>query len=111
MDRGCGGVVSSSGPRVADSDSFSARESVAAHDLAKCDEVGRAVDGGVEDGCDFAEVVGAEDARCDDCERLRIDIVRIVELVNGTARDAEHVAGSTSIGESSIVQVSTPSSP
>ena len=52
MDRGCGGVVSSSGPRVADSDSFSARESVAAHDLAKCDEVGRAVDGGVEDGCD-----------------------------------------------------------
>ena len=54
-----------------------------AHDLAQSGEIGRAAGCGVEDGGDLAEVVGAEDAGCHDRERLRVDVARVVELVDG----------------------------
>ena len=56
-----------------------------AHDLAQGGEIGRAAGGGVEDGGDLAEVVGAENAGGDDRERLGVDVVRAgadgVELI------------------------------
>ena len=48
---------------------------------------------GVDDRGEVAEVVGAEDAWSDDRERRGVDIVRVVEVVDGAARDAEHLAG------------------
>ena len=48
---------------------------------------------GIEDGRDLAEVVGAEDARGDDRECLGVDVVRVVELVDGATGDAERLAG------------------
>ena len=48
---------------------------------------------GFGDGGDFAEVVRAEDAGTDDCERSGGGSVKIVEAVDRSARDAESVAG------------------
>ena len=78
----------------------------------RCDrcEVGRAYCCGVEDGGDLAEVVGTEDAGGDNRERLGVDVVGVVELVDGAAGDAERLAGGD-VGVPSIVQVRTPSSP
>jgi hypothetical protein len=55
-------------------------QSVSAHDLARCGEVGRASGCGVEDGCHFVEVVGAEHAGGDDRERSRVHVAGVVEL-------------------------------
>ena len=79
----------------------------------RCDrrEIRRAADRGVEDGRDLAEVVGAEDARCDDRERLRVDVVGVVEVVDGAARDAERLTRTDVDRNALDRQVSTPSSP
>jgi hypothetical protein len=66
---------------------------------------------GVEDGRDLAEVVGAEDARGDHRERLRVDVAGVVELVDGAPGMQSASPGPTSTGTPSIVQVRTPSSP
>ena len=66
---------------------------MSAHDLAQRGEIRRAAGRGVEDGRDLAEVVGAEDAGCHDRERLRVDVVGVVEVVDGAAGDAERLAG------------------
>jgi hypothetical protein len=78
-----------------------------------CDrrEVGRAAGRIVEYERHLPEVVGAEDAWGDDRERPGIDLVTVVEPGDDTARNAEQLAGPTSIGVPSSVQVSTPSSP
>jgi hypothetical protein len=41
----------------------------------------------------LAEVVGTEDAGGHDRERLRVDIVGVVKVVDGTAGDEERLAG------------------
>ena len=56
-----------------------------AHHLVECGEIGRTAGCGVEDRCDFAEVVGTEDARCHDRECLRVDVAGVVELMDGAA--------------------------
>jgi hypothetical protein len=65
---------------------------VAAHDCCDRCEVGRAAGRGVEDGRDLAEVVGAEDPGGDDRERLRVDVLGVVEVVDGAAGDPERLA-------------------
>jgi hypothetical protein len=47
---------------------------VATHHSCHCREIRRTSGRGVEDGRDFAEVVGAEDAGGDDRERLGVDV-------------------------------------
>ncbi len=66
-------------------------EAVAAHHCCDRREVGRTVGWGVKDRGDLAEVVGAEDARGDDRERLGIDVVGVVEVVDRAAVDAERL--------------------
>jgi hypothetical protein len=66
---------------------------VATHHRCDRREVGWAAGRGVEDGRDLAEVVGAEDAGGDDRERLRVDVVGVVEVMGGAAGDAERLAG------------------
>jgi hypothetical protein len=66
---------------------------VATHHRCDRREVGWAAGCGVEDGRDLAEVVGAEDAGGDDRERLRVDVVGVVEVMGGAAGDAERLAG------------------
>jgi hypothetical protein len=68
-------------------------EAVAEHDFGECFWVGWAVGCGFGDGGDLAEVVRAEDAGTDDCERSGVGGVTIVEAVDRSARDAERVAG------------------
>src|SRR3954454_4736635 len=68
-------------------------EAVAAHYGRECREVGRAGDRGVEDGCDFAEEVGAKDAGGDDRQRSGVDVAGVVEVVGGATRDDEYLAG------------------
>ncbi len=58
-------------------------KAVAPHHRCDRGEVGWASGRGVEDGRNLAEVVGAEDSGCHDRQRLRIDIARVVELVDG----------------------------
>ena len=57
-----------------------------AHDLAQSGEIRRAAGCSVEDGGDFAEVVGAQDSGCHDRERLCIDVDCVVELVDSAAK-------------------------
>jgi hypothetical protein len=66
---------------------------VSAHDLTQRGEVGRAAGRSVEDGRDLAEVVGAEDAGRDDCQRLGVEIAGVVEVMDGAAGDVERLAG------------------
>ena len=47
-------------------------------------------------GCDFAKVVGAENARADDRQRLRVGVAGVVEHMDGAAWD-EETAGATSV--------------
>ena len=65
---------------------------MSAHDLAQRGEVGRAAGGGVEDGGDFAEVVGAEDAGGDDRKRLGVEAGSLLMREGGTR---ETVVGET----------------
>lgn len=62
---------------------------MAAHDLAECDEVGRAAGRCVEHLCDLAEEVGAEDAGHDDRKLARVRIASVVEVVHGATGDAQ----------------------
>ena len=84
---------------------------MAAHHARDRRDVGWAVGCAFDESCEFAEVIGAEDAGGDDRERPRVDVVRVVEVVDSAARDTESLAGADSVGVPSIVQVSTPSSP
>jgi hypothetical protein len=62
------------------------------HDFGEGISVGRVSSCGFGDGGDFAEVVRAEDAGTDNCERSGGDSVKVVETVNRSARDAQRVA-------------------
>jgi len=62
---------------------------VAAHDFGECFWVGWVAGCGFSDGGDFAEVVRAEDAGGDDCERSGVGRVKIVEAVDRSQRDVE----------------------
>jgi hypothetical protein len=48
---------------------------------------------GVEDRRDLVEVVGAEDAGCRDRQRPRIDVARVVELMDGASWDEKRLSG------------------
>jgi hypothetical protein len=63
---------------------------VAAYDFADGGGVGW---GGLEDGGDLGEVVGAEEARGDDGEGLCRGGVEVFEAVDDSARDEDGVAG------------------
>src|SRR5439155_2310457 len=69
-------------------------KAVAPHHRCDRGEVGWASGRGVEDGRNLAEVVGAEDAGCHDRQRLRIDIARVVELVDGATWNEKRLSGS-----------------
>jgi BrnA antitoxin of type II toxin-antitoxin system len=69
---------------------------VAAHDFADGGGVGwGAGRGGLEDGGDLAEVVGAEKTRGDDGEGFCRGGVEVFEAVDDSARDEDGVAGTT----------------
>ena len=55
--------------------------------------VRRAAGCGADDSCHFAEVVGGEDAGADDHEGSGCGGVEVFEAVDGSAGDAERVAG------------------
>src|SRR5215212_1867543 len=67
-------------------------EAVASHHFGERYGVGRAVSCGLDDGGHLAEVVRAEDARADDREHRRVDLMVVVEAVDGSARDAQPLA-------------------
>src|SRR5215218_1967904 len=68
-------------------------KAVAPHHRCDRGEVGWASGRSVEDGRDLAEVVGAEDSGCHDRQRLRVDIARVVELVDGAAWNEKRLSG------------------
>src|SRR5215208_5741120 len=67
-------------------------EAVASHHFGERRRVGRAVSCGLDNGSHLAEVVKAEDARSDDGEHLRVDLMVVVEAVDDSARNAQHLA-------------------
>src|SRR6266516_6498671 len=69
-------------------------KAVAPHHRCDRGEVGWASGRGVEDGRNLAEVVGAEDSGCHDRQRLRLDIARVVELVDGATWNEKRLSGS-----------------
>src|SRR6266571_2413654 len=69
-------------------------KAVAPHHRCNRGEVGWASGRSVEDGRNLAEVVGAEDSGCHDRQRLRIDIARVVELVDGATWTETRLSGS-----------------
>src|SRR5215207_6026110 len=54
--------------------------------------VGRAASCGLDDGGHLAEVVRSEDAGADDRQHRRVDAMIVVEAVDDSARDAQHLA-------------------
>src|SRR4051794_34726353 len=64
---------------------------VAAHDRCELRWIRGARRGAAEDGGNLPEVVGAEDTGSDDGECGCVGITRVVELVDGTAGDAERL--------------------
>jgi hypothetical protein len=65
---------------------------VASHHFDERCGVGRAASSGLDHGSHLAEVVRAEDARGDDREHLRVNAMIVVEAVDDSARDAQHLA-------------------
>src|SRR5215211_6295195 len=63
-------------------------QAVASHHFPERCGVGRAASCGVDDSGHLAEVVRAEDARGDDREHRRVDLMIVVEAVDDPARDA-----------------------
>ena len=71
----------------------------------RCDrcEVWRPAPSRVEDGRDLAEEVGAENAGGDDRERLCVDGMGVVEVMDGAAGMKSASPGPTSVGTPSTV--------
>src|SRR5215204_7540349 len=67
-------------------------EAVASHHFGERYGVRRAASCGLDDGGHLAEVVRAEDAGADDREHRRVDLMIVVEAVDDSARDAQHLA-------------------
>src|SRR5215208_509566 len=67
-------------------------EAVASHHFGERYRVRRAACCGLDHGGHLAEVVRAEDARADNREHLRVDVMIVVEAVDGSPRDAQHFA-------------------
>src|SRR5918994_2949777 len=67
-------------------------ETMASHHFGECYGVRRAASCGLDNGGHLAEVVRAEDAGADDREHLRVDLMVVVEAVDDSARDAQHLA-------------------
>ena len=65
---------------------------MAAHHFGNQCGIGRATGTRFYDVGDFAEVIGAEDARSHDRERPGRGGAEVVEAVNGTPFDAKHLA-------------------
>src|SRR6266516_1412379 len=68
-------------------------KAVAPHHPCDRGEVGRTSGRSVEDGRNLAEVVGAEVAGCRHRQRLRIDIARVVEPVDGATWNEKRLSG------------------
>src|SRR5215217_1236410 len=81
--------------------SWCRREAVAPHHFDERCGVGRAASCGLDDGSHLAEVVRAEDAGGDDREHLRVDAMIVVEAVDDSARDTEHLTRAN-VGLSSV---------
>src|SRR5215204_383819 len=66
-------------------------EAVASHHFPERCGVGRAASCGLDDSGHLAEVLRAEDAGADDREHLGVNLMIVVEAVDDSARDAQHL--------------------
>src|SRR5215207_8291347 len=78
-------------------------KAMASHHVSERCGVGRAASCGLDDGDHLAEVARAEDAGADDRQHLRVDAMIVVEAVDDSARDAQHLARAD-VGLSSSVE-------
>src|SRR5215210_7842117 len=67
-------------------------EAMALHHFGERYGVRRAASCGLDDGGHLAEVVRAEDAGADDRKHRRVDLMVVVEAVDDSPRDTEHLA-------------------
>src|SRR5215212_5677369 len=67
-------------------------EAVASHHFGERYGVRRATSCGLDDGGHLAEVVRAENARADDREHRRVDLMIVVKAVDDSPRDAQHLS-------------------
>src|SRR5215218_3454221 len=76
-------------------------KAMASHHFSERCGVGRAASCGLDDGDHLAEVARAEDAGADDREHLRVDSMIVVEAVDDSPRNAQHLARAD-VGLSSV---------
>src|SRR5215212_6553713 len=78
--------------RGSDALSWCRGEAVASHHFGERYGVRRTASCGLDDGGHLAEVLRTEDAGADDREHLRVNAMIVVEAVDDSATDEEHLA-------------------